>query len=109
MLLSKSRQIIEFNVIKVFCELQSIRTPCIRYLQHQGGFDIQVARASREEAIANMQSFKAGLANALTSREESLRAGLFACVNRIHAPVFRGKSCTVLILSSIMCLGLKWH
>ncbi|CAL8472180.1 g11722 [Coccomyxa elongata] len=33
-----------------------------------------VIRASKEEAIANMQSFKAGLAKALASREEGLRA-----------------------------------
>ncbi|EIE23481.1 thioredoxin-like protein [Coccomyxa subellipsoidea C-169] len=38
----------------------------------------QVARASREEAIANMQSYKAGLTKALTSREDSLRAEVAA-------------------------------
>ena len=33
------------------------------------------AQSSKEEAIASMQAFKAGLSKALASREESLRAG----------------------------------
>ena len=36
---------------------------------------LQLIRFSNEEAIANMQSYKAGLAKALNSREDSLRSG----------------------------------
>jgi hypothetical protein len=36
---------------------------------------VQVVLSSKEEAIANMQTFKAGLKKALSSKEESLRAG----------------------------------
>ena len=36
---------------------------------------LQFIRVSNEEAIANMQNFKAGLSKALNSREDSLRAG----------------------------------
>lgn len=38
-------------------------------------FLVQLIRFSNEEAIANMQSYKAGLAKALNSREDSLRSG----------------------------------
>ena len=38
-------------------------------------FLLQLIKFSNEEAIANMQSYKAGLAKALNSREDSLRSG----------------------------------
>ena len=38
---------------------------------------VQVIRVSNEEAIANMQTFKAGLSKALNSREDSLRSGMW--------------------------------
>ena len=38
---------------------------------------VQVIRVTNEEAIANMQTFKAGLSKALNSKEDSLRSGMW--------------------------------
>ena len=48
---------------------------CCKGLTLMPPFLVQLIRLSNEEAIANMQTYKAGLAKALNSREDSLRSG----------------------------------
>ena len=50
---------------------------CCKGLTLNSLFLLQLIRFSNEEAIANMQSYKAGLAKALNSREDSLRSGAY--------------------------------
>ena len=56
------------------------RTPLWSSMHHQncsqqGACTPQARASGKEDAVASMQAFKAGLAKALASREESLRAG----------------------------------